>query len=383
MLCREPVYLFTHQLIMNCEDKQYMKMALKLAKRGLGSVEPNPTVGCVIVKNNTIIGKGYHKKFGGPHAEINALADCKANKKSPKGATMYATLEPCCHKGKTGPCTDAIIKAGLKKVIIAAGDPSKHANGKGVRKLRKAGIETEVGLCQKQAQLLNPAFEKFARTGKCWVTLKWAQSKDGKLAYKSKKQQWISCQKSRKDVHKLRRQAQAILVGINTVLADDPLLTPRPARGKTLTRIVLDNRLRIPLDCRLLQTTDEQPVIIFTTKAALLKKPRKKEKITAAGAKILTYPAKQKSRLKFVVSRLSKLGIAHLLVEGGAKVLASFIEENLADEFCVYIAPKSLGQNGSSDIFKAFDIESDTSLFYKETKRFGTDIRVRAFTKPV
>ncbi len=172
-----------NEIKMKTEDRKYMKAALRLAKRGIGSVEPNPAVGCVIVKANQIIGRGWHKKFGAPHAEINALQDCRSLGVNPRAATMYVTLEPCCHQGKTTACTDAIIAAKVAKVVIAMIDPSEHANGKGIRRLRKAGIEVQTGVCEAQARLLNAPFIKFTTTGKCWTILKWAQSIDGKMAW--------------------------------------------------------------------------------------------------------------------------------------------------------------------------------------------------------
>ncbi len=206
------------------QDTNHMQAALKLAQRGIGSVEPNPAVGCIIIKGNQIAGKGWHKKLGGPHAEINALEDCKMLGINPEAATMYVTLEPCCHHGRTGPCTDAIIAAGLARVVVAMPDPSEHAGGRGIEQLRNAGIDVHVGLCQDQAKLLNAPFFKFATTGRTWVIVKWAQSIDGKLSYADQAEtRWISGQRSRKDAHKLRRRVQAILVGVNTVLADDPL----------------------------------------------------------------------------------------------------------------------------------------------------------------
>ncbi len=217
------------------DSQRYMLLALRLAWRGIGSVEPNPAVGAVIIKANQIVGKGWHKKFGGPHAEINALEDCKTLGVKPRGAAMYVTLEPCSHQGKTGPCTQAIIEAGLAKVFVATIDPSEHAGGKGIEQLRNAGIEVQTGICETQARLLNAPFIKFAVTGRCWVRLKWAQSIDGKVALTEPRPSgsgWISGEQSRKDVHKLRRRARAILVGVNTVIADDPLLTARPSKGK-------------------------------------------------------------------------------------------------------------------------------------------------------
>src|SRR4030042_7170689 len=199
------------------QDRKYMEAALKLAQRGICSVEPNPAVGAVLVKANQVVGKGWHKKFGGPHAEINALETAKALGENPQGTTMYFPLEPCCHHAKTGPCTEAIIAAGIAKVVAAAIDPSEHANGKGIEKLRNAGIEVVTGVCEKQARLLNAPFFKFAATGKTWVIVKWAPSIDGKVAYAdtSQQRQWISGEQRRKDVHKLRGRGAAVLLGIN------------------------------------------------------------------------------------------------------------------------------------------------------------------------
>ncbi len=189
-----------------------MQSALKLAEKGISSVEPNPAVGCIIIKAGQLIGKGYHKKFGGPHAEVNALEDCRTLGMTPEGGTMYVTLEPCCHQGKTGPCTQAIIGAGIARVIAATIDPSEHANGKGMEQLRQAGIEVEVGLCEQEARLLNAPFFKYVTTGKPWVVLKWAQSLDGKLAYadQSAEKRWITNEASRNDAHRLRRRVGAI-----------------------------------------------------------------------------------------------------------------------------------------------------------------------------
>jgi len=370
---------------MSDQGDKYMQMALRLARRGIGSVEPNPAVGAVIVKQGQIIGKGWHKKFGGPHAEINALQDCKTHGASPKGATMYVMLEPCCHQAKTPPCTDAIIAAGLARVVIATIDPSVHVNGKGVEKLRQAGIEVQTGICETQARLLNAPFIKFATIGKCWVILKWAQTIDGKLAYADRTEQrrWISNEQSRKDTHKLRRRAGGILVGINTVIADDPLLTPRPGRGKKPVRIVLDSLLRIPLDCKLLATAKKAPVLILTSEKAVQANPQIVEQITQKGAELLTYSDVQgRSDLHFLLDELSKRGIAQLLVEGGPTVIASFLTEQLADEICIYIAPKILGQQGIANITKPMaELTEAVGLHYVDIKRFGDDVRLTGLTE--
>jgi diaminohydroxyphosphoribosylaminopyrimidine deaminase / 5-amino-6-(5-phosphoribosylamino)uracil reductase len=360
-------------------DERYMMIALQLAHQGLGSVEPNPAVGAVILKNNKIIGYGWHKRFGGPHAEINALADCKKRKFTPKGATMYVTLEPCCHYGKTGPCTDALIAAKLKKIIVATLDPSKHANGKGISQLRKAGIKVDVGLCETEARLLNAPFMKFASTGKTWITLKWAQSIDGKLAWSKTdpKRRWISSEQSRKDAHDLRRRAGAILVGMNTVLKDDPLLTPRPDKGKKPLRIVLDNHLRIPLDCTLLKTAKDFPSLIVTRAASLRTKAKKAKQIIGRGAEILACPASSPN-LKFLLNHLAKRGIQRLLVEGGATVIGSFLKTKLTDEVVIYIAPKILDAQGSADISRA---ASNLRLYCPKIKLIRGDIRITGMTK--
>ncbi len=369
-------------------DTKYMGMALRLARRGIGSVEPNPAVGAVIVKANQIIGKGWHKKFGAPHAEIYALEDCKTLGVNPRGAAMYVTLEPCSVQGKTGPCTQAIIEAGVAKVIVATIDPSEHAKGKGIAQLRDAGIEVQTGICETQAKILNAPFIKFATTGRCWVTLKWAQSIDGKVALTEPRPSgsgWISGEQSRKDVHKLRRRVQAILVGVNTVIADDPLLTARPSKGKKLIRIVLDNNLRIPLSCKLIKTARKSPVLVYTREDIVRTNPEIAAKITTKGVEVLAYPDTQgRSNLYFLLDELSKRGIAQLLVEGGPRALTSFLKEGLADEIVVYIAPKILGAQGSVDITGPMaELTQAVGLHYVDIERFGDDVRLRGLISEI
>jgi len=361
-----------------------MRTALRLAERGLGLVAPNPAVGAIIVKKDQVIGRGWHKKFGGPHAEINAIEDCIKQGHKPEGATMYVTLEPCCHHGKTGPCTDAIIKAALAKVVAAAIDPTPKVNGKGLERLKQAGIETAVGVCEDEAKLLNAPFMKFAEAGRCWVTVKWAQTIDGKLARaeQTAQQRWISSQQSRKDAHKLRRQAGAILVGVNTVIADDPLLTPRPARGKKPIRVVLDSRLRTPIDSQLLATAGDVPVIIYAGGGAVNLHKRKARQITDKGAEILAHSAGKGDNLRFLLDELSRRDVQHLLVEGGPTVIGSFLKAGLADEVVVYIAPKILGRRGAADISGPMNGPArNIDLHYVDTKRFGEDIRITGLTQ--
>jgi len=367
------------------QDEKFMQAALKLARRGVGSVEPNPAVGAVIVKNNQIIGKGWHKKFGEAHAEINAIEDCKNLGADPAGATMYVTLEPCCHEGKTGACTQAIIKAGISRVVIAAIDPTEQVAGKGIEQLRKSGIEVQTGVFEKEAKLLNAWFFKYAGSGKPWVILKWAQTIDGKMAWSdsSDSRRWISNEQSRKDVHKLRRCVQGILVGINTVIADDPLLTARPSKGKTPTRIVLDSLLRIPLDCKLLSTAKKAPVLIVANENSVKTNSQMVEKITKKGAEVLGYPDTQnQSNLYFVLDELGKRGLQQLLVEGGPTVIGSFLKEQLADEIVVYISTKILGSQGTVGISEPMSrLTEALEIGEVDIKSFGTDVRLRGLSK--
>ena len=366
------------------ESQRYMQMALRLARRGISSVEPNPAVGAIIVKANQIIGKGYHKKFGGPHAEINALQDCQSLGVKPSGATMYVTLEPCPHQGKTPPCTQALISAGLARVFVAMIDPSAHASGKGIMQLREAGIEVHTGICETEAKLLNAPFVKYATTGRCWVTLKWAQTIDGKLAWaqRSDEQTWISNKLSRRDAHKLRRRNQAVLVGINTVLADDPLLTARPSMDKKAVRIVLDSLLRIPPNCQLLKTAEDGPVVIFTSRHAVETRPQAAQELAHKGAELLTYPDTQGcSNLRFLLDELGRRGISQLLVEGGPTVLASFLKEDLADEIVVYIAPAIAGSHGAADIAGPMaQLAESVGLRQVDVGRLGDDVRLSGLT---
>ena len=358
-----------------------MQTALGLAKRGIGSVEPNPAVGCVIVKSDQVIGRGWHKQFGGPHAEVNAIQDCQSIGASPEGATLYVTLEPCCHQGKTGPCTDAIIAAGLRKVVVATGDPSPHAQGAGLRQLRDAGIDVVTGVCEDQARLLNAPFLRSVETGRCWVVLKWAQSLDGKLAHADPSQgQWLSGQASQTDAHALRRRTQAVLVGVQTVIADDPLLTPRPPKGRNPLRIVLDRNLRIPLTCRLLSTARRHPLLICTTARAVDANPKAVKKIEKRGAELLIGPDSNEN-LQSVLGELSRREIQQLLVEGGAQVIGSFLREGLADEVCVYVAPWVLGTHGTADLGALLSgLTGIIHLQNVDIKCLGDDVRIRGLT---
>lgn len=364
---------------MDAQDEKFMRSALKLAEKGIGAVEPNPAVGCVIVKAGQVIGKGYHRKFGGPHAEVHAIEDCATLGVTPEGGTMYVTLEPCCHQGKTGPCTRAVIDGGLKRVVVAVADPSEHASGQGIEMLRQAGIDVEVGVCEEEARRLNAPFFHFLRTARPWVIAKWAQSIDGKLAYAkaSTQERWISNDLSRKDAHRLRRRTGAIVVGVDTVIADNPLLTPRPSKGKKPIRVVLDHTLRVPLDSRVLRTTKTSPTLVFTRKAAVEANPRLVERIEKKGAEVLVYEDGEGSELDFLLANLGRRAVQQVLVEGGPTVLASFLREKLTDELCVYIAPRVLGTDGAASISEAMaEAVQPTTLEHAAIKAFGHDVRI-------
>jgi diaminohydroxyphosphoribosylaminopyrimidine deaminase/5-amino-6-(5-phosphoribosylamino)uracil reductase len=346
-------------------------MALRLARQGIGAVEPNPAVGCVIVKDNKIIGRGWHKKFGGPHAEINALKNCK---QSPVGATVYITLEPCCHYGKTPPCTKAIIKAGIKKLVATAKDPTEKVGGKGFRILKGAGIDIKTGICEKESEILNAPFFKFARTKRSWVIVKWAQSKDSFLARTDGKR-WITNQKSRKDVHKLRKRTQAILVGINTILEDDPLLTVRPNTERQPVRVVLDSKLRIHINCKLIKAAKKTPTILFTTQSTI----DKTSLLRRRGAEVVKVQADVgKCDVKAVLKKLAERDIQQILVEGGEKIITSFLKQRLADEIVIYTSNETIAENGR---VKASQIMRKTynrlKRNYDEKKMFGKDVRLK------
>ena len=321
-------------------DAEYMKQALKLARRGLGRTSPNPMVGAVIVKNDRVIGQGYHHHYGGKHAETNAIQNAN---ESIAGATLYVTLEPCCHHGKTPPCTDAIIQHNIGRVVIGTLDPNPQVNGKSVTQLKQQGIETEVGVLTDTCRDLNEAHFKHMTTGLPLVTLKFAQTLDGRIATSTGDSQWISSVPFRQLAHRLRAASDAVMVGVDTVLADNPRLTVRLIKGRNPSRIVLDSRLRTPLDAGVVQNREAAPTIIATTSQADEKKVAHLRK---AGIEIVATRQDKAGKvdLKQLLGILGKRGISSVLVEGGTGVITSFLRQNLADKAVIAIAPKIMGQ---------------------------------------
>lgn len=323
-----------------------MKKALLLAQKGEGFVAPNPMVGCVIVKNDVVVAQGWHQRYGQDHAEIVALK--KINFKA-KGMTMYVTLEPCCHWGKTPPCVDVVISSGVKRVVVAMKDPNPKVNGQSLKKMKQAGIDVVVGVLEQEACWMNRVFIKHIKTGMPFVVAKIAQTLDGKIATRQKKSQWITCEESRVISKKKRQAFDAILVGINTVLMDNPYLN---ACDKKIYKIILDSTLRIPLKARLFKKTNPKNILVVTTKKALLSK---RELLEKKGVEVIVCPQKNaKIDLKALLKILAQKGIRSLLIEGGACVVSCALAEKLVDVLHVYMAPKFMGDDQAKSAITGF-----------------------------
>lgn len=319
-------------------DAWHMARALELAARGEGLVEPNPMVGCAIVRDGETVGEGWHQRFGGPHAEVEALATAGSRA---RGATAYVTLEPCCHHGKTPPCSKALIGAGVSRVVIAQRDPFPKVAGGGIAELEAAGIAVEVGIGDEEAQRLNAPYLKLVERGLPWIIAKWAMTLDGKLATATGDSRWISGEASRAIVHRLRGRVDAIMVGSGTALADDPLLTARPAGVRNAVRIVVDGRARMPLNSQLVKTAREVPVIVAVAKDAATEAVRSLEH---AGCEVLRCPGESTSeRLAALLAELGHRQLTNVLVEGGAQLLGGLFDAGQIDEVHAFIAPKLIG----------------------------------------
>lgn len=353
-------------------DEKYMALALELAEKGRGKVEPNPMVGAVLVKNGEIVGRGYHQSFGGAHAEIHAINEAGANG---KGATLYVSMEPCAHYGKTAPCVDAIITAGIGKVVTTLIDPNPITSGKGMQKLKEAGIEVVLGVMEAQAKKLNAPFFKLMQKGLPYVMVKWAMSLDGKIATHTGDSRWITSEESRAYVHQIRAKVDGIMVGINTVLRDDPLLTCRLEGGRNPKRIIIDSKASLPLNSRLLKTISESEIIVAVNKNA---RHERIEKLEQLGCKIIqTRDTSDRVDLTDLFQHLGEMKLTNILVEGGSRVITSMIEGRLVDKVIIFIAPIIIGGEGAKSpvLGKGIDKMCDAVKIGEITvKRFSHDI---------
>ncbi len=351
-------------------DEDYMARAVYLARKGVLTTDPNPNVGCVLVKHGKIIGEGWHQEPGKAHAEINALRQSGDT----KGATAYVTLEPCSHHGKTGPCCDALIAAGISKVVIAMQDPNPLVCGQGIEKLRQQGVEVSCGVLQEDAEALNQGFLQRMRKGLPFIRSKMAMSLDGRTAMASGESQWITSPQSREDVHHFRATSSAVMTGINTVLADDPRLTARvETKLQQPVRVILDTHLRIPLHAKVLH--DEHPVWIMTGQH----NRSKTEPLTDKGAKVFTLPCvNNRIDLTQAFRLLATQQINTVWVEAGATLNGALIESGLVDEWVLYVAPCLLGNNARSlvELPALHQLADKVPLKMLSCRHVGPDLRL-------
>ena len=325
-------------------DADYMALALELARKGAGWTSPNPMVGAVLVQNGRIIGQGWHKRRGGLHAEREALADCR---ESPAGAVLYVTLEPCCHHGRQPPCTDAILEAGIGRVVVGSLDPNPLVAGKGIALLQAHGVAVETGVLREECDRLNRAFFRYITVKRPYVTMKYAMTLDGKIATRTGASRWISGEAAREQVHRDRHANAAILAGTGTVLADDPLLTCRMEGGKQPLRVICDTRLRTPLDSQLVRTAGEFPTVLATGPVG----PGRAAPYRAAGCQVWELPLQAgRVELSALMDRLGAEEIDSLLLEGGGTLNWAMLEAGLVQRVQVYLAPKLFGGTAPSPV---------------------------------
>jgi len=356
--------------------EHWMKRALLLARKGKGRTSPNPLVGAVLVKRGKVVGEGYHAKAGEAHAEIVALR--KAGKEA-RGSTLYVNLEPCTHYGKTPPCAPAVIQAGVRRVVVGMVDPNPVVKGKGISTLRKAGIDVHSGTLEKECKTLNEAFCKYILMKVPFVILKAAATLDGRIATRDGESKWISSEASRRLVHQLRNEVDAVVVGVGTVLRDDPLLTARIRGGRDPVRIILDSRLRIPEDARVIGTSSSRTLIATTPLA-----PKDKiERLDKAGAQVLLIESKNgRVDLRAFLSKMGEMGMMSVLVEGGGRVNGAFLDEGLVDKLLLFLSPRLMGDPQSPGIFqgKGFEhLKDSISVKDVKVKRIGEDILVEGY----
>lgn len=357
------------------EKEKYMARAIELAKSGMGHTSPNPMVGCVVVKNGTIISEGCHERYGEYHAERNALLKCQEDT---TGAHLFVTLEPCCHYGKTPPCTQIIIEKRIAKVYIGSVDPNQLVCSKGIKLLRDAGIEVETGILEEECIKLNEIFFHYITTNKPFVALKYAMTMDGKICTVTGDSKWITGLSAREHVHLLRKQYSSILVGVDTVLADNPMLNCRIEDGVDPVRIICDSKLRIPVDCDIVKSACSIRTIVACTPDA---SEEKMNVLRDLGAEILIIEEKDGHiNIKTLIEELGKIKIDSVLVEGGAKIHGSFVSEGIMDKIYCYIAPKVVGGRAKSPIEGVgISLMKDAISFDKvNITAFGNDILIEA-----
>lgn len=362
-------------------DQYFMNIALELAATASGKTNPNPLVGAVIVKEGMIVGSGLHRKAGEPHAEVHAFRMAGDHAKD---ATLYVTLEPCSHFGKTPPCAELVKNSGVKRVVIAMQDPNPLVAGRGIRILQEAGIEVEVGVLEQEALRLNERFIHNMLTGTPFVLSKIAMTLDGKLATHNGHSKWITGSEARESVHHIRNEVDGIMVGIGTVLADNPQLTtrlPESEGGKNPIRVILDTKLRIPLDAKVTMTQEAQTWIVTSEDADGQKMALLKEK----GLEIITAPVSESGLdLRVILTELFKRGLTHILLEGGSELNGAFLKAGLINKFLVYVAPKLIGGRNSKSPFAGLDSETmDEALNVDihSIEHFGKDICITAYPK--
>jgi diaminohydroxyphosphoribosylaminopyrimidine deaminase/5-amino-6-(5-phosphoribosylamino)uracil reductase len=364
------------------QDQRHLKRAIELAKQGRGHTSPNPLVGAVVVRDGETLGEGYHSAYGAPHAEVSALEACRED---PVGATMYVTLEPCCHQGQTPPCTDAIVRAGIKRVVVASDDPTEKASGRGLGILRDEGLEVETvdGECARTARLLNQPFRKHALTGRPHVLFKSAMSLDGKVATVGGDSKWISGEESRRLVHRWRAEVDAVCIGVGTALVDDPLLTARtPDATRQPRRVVFDSEGRLPLDSALVGGAPELPLIVVVSRAC---SRAAVDALKRAGAETITASGgNEQERVCDALQKLGELDIQSLLLEGGPRLAGAFHDAGEIDEVRIFVAPITLGGRSARALLEgegADSIASGRRATALTSERVGEDVLISARLK--
>ncbi|MCW3013544.1 MAG: ribD [Solirubrobacterales bacterium] len=364
-------------------DHEHLSRAIDLAQKGLGRVQPNPVVGAVIVRDGVVVGEGWHDYYGGPHAEVNAIKAC--GDVDLHGATMYVSLEPCCHDGKTPPCTDAILRAGISRVVVASDDPTEKAAGRGLGILRDEGVTIDVagGELAARARLLNQAFRKHARTGRPWVLFKSAMTLDGKVATRTGDSKWISSSQSRDLAHRWRATVDAVVVGIGTALADDPQLTARLEHVyRQPRRVVFDSTARLPLDSRLVRMAPEVPLTVVVSRAA----PRTAtDGLEMSGADVIVATGEHEhARVRSALDQLGDRDICSMLLEGGPRLAGAFLDAGEIDEIRLFLAPLILGGRAARDPLEGEGVERISEALRALTldcERSADDVLIKARVK--